>query len=135
MELGKGFNALMLFNAALTGAAVVLLTVWPEWIPGTVGFPQVRDAYPMGYMLAAAEVGLTIMFVFGRTVRDAAALRLILLVGTGFHIASALAMLLALLQDMAGNAVGLNIALRTVLAALLCYYAYYRIRVTPAART
>jgi hypothetical protein len=121
--LGKGFNALMLFNAALTASAVVLLTISPETIPTTVGFPTVRDAYPMGYMLGAAEVGLTIMFFFGRTIEDAKALRLILMAGVGFHVASALAQLYAVIQDLAGNAVWANILLRTVLAALLFYYA------------
>ncbi|MGP4029915.1 hypothetical protein [Actinomadura sp. 3N407] len=127
MNLGKGFNLLMLFNAALTGSAVVLLTVWPEAIPTTVGFPRVRDAYPMGYMLAAAEVGLTIMFFFGRRIVDPQALRLVLVAGAGFHVASALAQFYAVTQDLAGNAVAANILLRIVLAALLLYYAVRRV--------
>jgi uncharacterized membrane protein AbrB (regulator of aidB expression) len=130
MHLGKGFNALMLFNAALTGSAVVLLTAWPETIPTTVGFPTVRDAHPMGYMLGAAEVGLTIMFLFGRTIQDAQALRIVLVSAAGFHVASALAQGYAVVQDLAGNAVWANISLRTVLAALLSYYAV-RLRKLP----
>lgn len=134
MDLGKAFNALMLFNAALTGSAVVLLTAWPETIPTTVGFPTVRDAYPMGYMLGAAEVGLTILFFFGRKIEDAQALRIILVAGAGFHVASALAQGYAAVQGLAGNAVWANISLRTVLAAVLLRYAFRALPST-AART
>lgn len=132
MKLGRGFHVLMIFNAMLTGSAVVLLTIWPDTIPTTVGFPTVRDAYPMGYMLAAAEVGLTIMFLFGRKIDDPMALRIILVAGAAFHIASALAQFYAALQDLAGNAVAANIVLRSVLATLLLYYAFRRV---PAAST
>jgi hypothetical protein len=135
MNLGKGFNLLMLLNAALTAGAAVLLTVWPEAIPTTVGFPKTRDAYPMGYMLAAAEVGLTIMFLFGRRIADPQALRIVLIAGAGFHVASALAQFYAVTQDLAGNAVWANILLRTVLAALLSYYAVRRVVPRSAALT
>jgi hypothetical protein len=39
MNLGRGFQWLMVLNAALTFAATVLLTISPDTIPATVGFP------------------------------------------------------------------------------------------------
>lgn len=117
----RGFNILMVINAALNLGATLLLTVKPEIIANSVGFPAVREAHPMGYMLGASEVGLVIMFFFGRNVQDTAALRVILEAGAGFHIASALAQIYAIVQDQEGNAVWVNILLRTVLASLLLY--------------
>lgn len=111
----------MIFNAALNLGATLLLTVRPEIIANSVGFPAVRGAHPMGYMLGASEVGLAIMFFFGRKVQDAAALRVILAAGAAFHIASALAEIYGIVRDQAGNAVWVNILLRTVLAGLLLY--------------
>jgi hypothetical protein len=84
-----------------------------------VGFPTVRDTYPTGYMLGAAELGLAVLFFFGRKIQDAHALRLIIVTGATFHVASALAQLYAVVQGLAGNAVWANITLRTVLAGLL----------------
>jgi hypothetical protein len=121
--VSKPLNALLVFNAALTAAAAVILTVSPGTIPTTVGFPTGRDTYPMGYMLAAAEVGLTVMFLYGRKIRDRGGLSLVLWAGIGFHVASALAQIYALSQGQAGNAVGANIALRVLLASLLLFYA------------
>jgi hypothetical protein len=100
----------------------VLLTVSPTTIATTVGFPTSRDAYPTGYMLAAAEVGLTVMFFYGRKIRDADRLRVVLCAGIGFHAASPLAQIYALLENQAGNAVWANITLRVMLALLLFYY-------------
>jgi hypothetical protein len=133
MNLGRGFQWLMVLNAALTFAAMVLLTISPDTIPATVGFSTPRDAYPMGYMLGAAELGLTVLFVFGRNLQDAHALRLVIVTGATFHLASALAQLYALGQGLAGNAVWANIMLRTVLAGLLLYYGFVRQPVTSAA--
>jgi hypothetical protein len=133
MSLGRGFHWLMIFNAALTFAAAVLLTISPETIPGTVGFPTVRDTYPTGYMLGAAELGLAVLFFFGRKIQDAHALRLIIVTGATFHVASALAQLYAVVQGLAGNAVWTNITLRTVLAGLLLYYGFVKQPVTSAA--
>jgi hypothetical protein len=126
MSSSRGFTALMIFNAALNLAATILLTASPDTIPTTVGFPLGRDTYALGYMLGAAEVGLAVMFFFGRKVRDTYSLRLVTAAGAAFHVASALAQLLALAQDMAGNAVWANITLRLVLAGLLLYYGFIR---------
>lgn len=117
--VSKPLAALLMFNAALTAGAVVLLTVSPATIPATVGFPASRDGYPMGYMLAAAEVALTVMFLGACTISDLKALRLILLIGISFHIASASAEIYAVFQHQAGNSVWANIALRMFLSALL----------------
>lgn len=117
--VSKPLAALLMINAALTAGAVVLLTVSPATIPATVGFPESRDGYPMGYMLAAAEVSLTVMFLGACTISDLKALRLILLIGISFHIASASAEIYALFQHQAGGFVWANIALRIVLSALL----------------
>jgi hypothetical protein len=38
MTLGRGFHWPMIFNAALTFTATVLLTISPETIPGTPDF-------------------------------------------------------------------------------------------------
>lgn len=124
MEIKTGLNWLLLFNAALSFVAVVLLTVSPDTIPQTVGFPITRDAHAMGYMLAAYELAIVVVYFFGRKLPSRNGLRLVVATGITFHIASALAQLLALSQDLAGNAVGANITLRLVIATLLL--AYYK---------
>ena len=118
MTLGRGFHWLMIFDAALTFAATVLLTISPETIPGLVGFPTVRNA---------------VLFFVGRKIQDAHALRLTHRTGVTFHVASALAQLYAVVQGLAGYAVWASITLRAVLAGLLLYYGFVKRPGTSAA--
>jgi hypothetical protein len=116
---------LFIINAVATFAAGVVLFLWPELIPGTIGIHLQPSAYLLCYLLGASELAMAALCFFGVTLREPAALQAVVITFIVFHAASGLAGAMAVAQG-APNAVWWNVALRGVMILLFIRYGLLR---------
>jgi hypothetical protein len=104
-------------NAVAAFAAAAVLFVAPGAIPATVGIELDRPQFFVAYLLAAAELGLSVMAALAlKASRDAVRLAVVSLVL--MHVASAVAGVLAVEQG-ASLLIFWNVLARVAVVALL----------------
>lgn len=114
---------LLTLNAIFTFAAGVVLIVAPGLIPSAVGLELDPGEYLMSYLLAGTELSLAALCFYGRTLTDAAALRVIALACFVFHASSGVLEIYAFTQGVSA-AVWANVAVRALFAILFVYYGF-----------
>ena len=118
-------SRLLLFNAVATLAASIVLFVDPGLIPNVIGIKLDRSAHVMSYLLGSSELTLAALCYYGRTLKDAKALRAIAITFIIFHASSGMAEVLALVQGVSAL-VWWNVGVRSVMVALFMCYGLYK---------
>jgi hypothetical protein len=121
LKQSAGLRIVFGIHAALTFAAFVVLVVRPTAIPGRVGIHLEPPAYLVCRLLAAAELGLSVISWGARTITDVKALRLIITTFIVFHSASGLLEIYAFTKGLS-PAIWANVGLRMVVVALFVWY-------------
>ena len=116
-----GLRIVFGIHAALTFAAFVVLVARPTAIPGRVGLHLDPPAYLVCRLLAAAELGLSVMSWGARTITDVKALRLIITTFVVFHAVSGLLEIYAFTKGLSPAIWG-NVGLRMVVIAFFVWY-------------
>lgn len=122
----KNLRILLIFHAAATFAAAVVLIAAPELIPGAVGIRVEAGAYLICYLLAAAELSIAVLSWSARTLTDAKALRIIVITFIVLHAASGVLEIYAFSAQGLSAAIWSNIVLRAVMVFLLTYFGFYK---------
>ena len=117
---------LLIFHAAVTFAAAVVLIAAPELIPGAVGIRIEVGAYLICYLLAAAELSIAVLSWSARTLTDAKALRIIVITFIVLHAASGVLEIYAFSAQGLSAAIWGNIVLRAVMVFLFTYFGFYK---------
>jgi hypothetical protein len=107
-------------HAVLTAAAGVVLVVRPAAIPGIVGIQLAPDAYLLGYLLAAAELGFAALSWRGARLVDPDAVRVIIFACVVLHAFSA-ALETVVWISRPSPILMANIAIRVAVVAVLLW--------------
>lgn len=113
----KGLRILLTVHGFITLAASVVLTVRPELIPSVVGVRLEPGANMIAYLLAGAELGLSVLAFGGSRLSDPTALRLVAWTCIAFHGSSGVLEIYAYSQGVSGTML-VNVAARAVVIAL-----------------
>lgn len=116
--MSLAFRILLVVNAVATLAAGVVLLLFPAAIPATVGIVLPSEANFVAWLLGSAELGLAALCALALRLTDRGALRLVAWTMLVSHLSAALADALALAQGLAPVAIGTNLAIRLLMAAL-----------------
>ena len=111
------FRLLLLVNAIATLAAGIVLFAFPGAIPATVGISLAPDQAFVARLLGASEFGIAALCIGALRSSEPAVLRLTASTMIVFHAASAIADMMALLQDVTST-VALNLVLRIAMIVL-----------------
>lgn len=117
---------LLVVHAILTFAAGIVLIAAPDLIPGAVGIHIEPSANLICYLLAAAELCITVLSWGGRRLSDAKALRVIVWAFLIFHASSGVLEIYAFAGGLSAAIWG-NVAVRAVVIFLFAYYGLYRL--------
>ncbi|WGD49095.1 hypothetical protein QA641_26030 [Bradyrhizobium sp. CB1650] len=113
--MSLAFRILLVVNAVATLAAGVVLLLFPAAIPATVGIVLPSEANFVAWLLGSAELGLAALCALALRLTDREALRLVAWTMLVSHLSAALADALARLAPVA---IGANLAIRLLMAAL-----------------
>jgi hypothetical protein len=120
-------SRLLIAHAIVTGAAGIVLIWDPGLILGLMGVELASRAFVVCYLLAAAELSLSILSYLGSSLDDPGAIRTVSLTIITFHAASALVESYAAVQAPR-PALWVNIIFRLITVFLFFRYGIFRSR-------
>jgi hypothetical protein len=119
--LPSGLRILFAIHAVLTFAASVVLVLEPTAIPSAAGIHVEPSAYLLCYLLAAAELGISVLSWGARTITDIKALRLIVVSFMIFHAASG-ALEIYAFAGSTNAVIWANVVVRIFVIGLFAYF-------------
>ena len=123
--MGRPLRLLLVVNLLAKLAAGVVLLRWLAAIPASVGIALPDGARLVAWLFGAAELALASMTGLALRARSEEAVRPAVATPIVLHVASGLAVLLAL-PDTNGPGAALNLVARLTLAALLGWFGLRR---------
>lgn len=118
-------RVLLIAHAGLTLAAGAVLIAAPELIPSAVGIRLEPNAYLVCYLLAAAELSVSVLSWGARNLTNRQALRIIITAFIVMHAASGVLEIYAFVDGL-GAAIWGNVAARAVVVFLFAYFGLYK---------
>lgn len=109
---------LFVAHGVVTLAATVVLAVWPEAIPATVGIRMEPADHLLSYFLAAAELAIGMLSIGAARLADPRAIRLIAASFAVFHLATAVLEAVHLTWVEVTAVLVANLVVRVVVGAL-----------------
>ncbi|PBQ30321.1 hypothetical protein CNR22_00610 [Sphingobacteriaceae bacterium] len=122
-------SRLFFVHSSITLLAALVLIVKPEVIPATINISITEPQFLICYLLAAAELAISLLSFGAAYLKDIKALRLISLCFIAFHLCTA-TVELAVLSDQASSKILINVMLRLSVSALFFYYGRYKLKVS-----
>ena len=120
-------SRLFFIHSVITLLAALVLLVKPEVIPEAVNISIGEQQYLICYLLAAAEIAISLLSFGAAYLKDTKALRLISLCFIAFHMSTA-TVEFAVLSNEGSPKIWANVALRLIVSGLFYYYGRFKLK-------
>jgi hypothetical protein len=121
----RPLRVVLVVHGLITLAGAVVLTVFPGAIPEAVGIPVQRSDYLLVYLVAAAELAVSLLSFGAARLTDAAALRLIVVTFVVLHASSGVYNIAYMVLTQPGTVLIVNTCLR--FAAVAAFVIAWRV--------